>query len=58
MMASTPFTKADIARAVAGATEGGFVIGAVEVKKDGTIRILPPDNEAGKKDIQTPDPWD
>ncbi|EDM71086.1 hypothetical protein RAZWK3B_16855 [Roseobacter sp. AzwK-3b] len=56
-MASTPFTKADIARAVAGAAEGGFQIGVVEIRKDGTIRILPPETEKSKTDTPTPEPW-
>lgn len=56
-MASTPFTKADVSRAVAGAKEAGFEIGSIEVKKDGTIRILPPMDDIGKSDTPKPEPW-
>lgn len=56
-MAATSFTKADVRRAVEGATEAGFVIGTVEVTKDGTIRILPPKPERSNVDDQKPEPW-
>lgn len=41
MTAAAP-TQAQIRRAVKGALDAGFQIGAVEVTQSGTIRILPP----------------
>lgn len=40
-MARSTFTEADVRRAVKGALVAGLRIGAVEVLRDGTIRILP-----------------
>lgn len=40
MPAATP-TEAQVRRAVKGALSAGFAVGAVEIKPDGTIRILP-----------------
>lgn len=40
MPAAKP-SQAQITRAVKGAMQGGFPVGAVEVCPDGTIRILP-----------------
>ncbi|WP_160116024.1 hypothetical protein [Candidatus Halocynthiibacter alkanivorans] len=46
-MSSTRFTKAQVTRAISGAQDAGFEVGVVEVTKDGTIRILPP--QAGQQ---------
>ncbi len=40
MTRHVPFRQIDVKRAVAGAQAAGVVIGAVEITKDGTIRIL------------------
>ena len=40
MPAARP-TEAAIARAISGAIKGGMQVGVVEVRPDGTIRILP-----------------
>lgn len=40
-MARAAFTEADVRRAVRGAIIAGFNLGAVEVLRDGTIRLLP-----------------
>lgn len=45
-MAQSAFTEADVRRAVKGAMIAGLTVGAVEVRKDGTIRILPAGSEA------------
>lgn len=39
-MAATAFTKAQVERAVSGVIAAGVPVGAIEVTKDGTIRIL------------------
>jgi hypothetical protein len=35
------FTQSDVRRAIAGARRAGFEPGAVEITRDGTIRLLP-----------------
>lgn len=35
------FTQTDVRRAIAGARKAGFEPGAVEITRDGTIRLLP-----------------
>lgn len=35
------FTQTDVRRAIAGARQAGLEPGAVEITRDGTIRILP-----------------
>lgn len=47
-------TQAQIKRAVKGALDGGLPVGAVEIKPDGTIRILP-DNEKPATNTQQPE---
>lgn len=38
---SPSFTQSDVRRAIAGARKAGFEPGAVEITRDGTIRLLP-----------------
>ena len=52
-MPAATLTQAQIKRAVKGALEAGFAVGAVEITKDGTIRLLP---ESGKPAQSAPGP--
>lgn len=55
-MAASTFTEAQIRRAVKGAIDAGLPVGAVEVLKDGTIRILPTEPKPAT-DKRKPEPW-
>ena len=50
-------TEAMIRRAVKGATEGGFVVGLVEIAPDGTIRMLPGGAETAKREDDPFSAW-
>ena len=53
---STRFSQADVAKALKGALAAGFDVGAVEIGKDGTIRIVR--NEEKAKNSSDPfDAW-
>jgi len=41
-------TQAEIKRAIEGARKAGFPIGTIEITKDGTIRIITPDEAKPK----------
>lgn len=56
-MTKAAVTEAAIRRAVRGAINAGLPVGAVEVSRDGTIRILPKAPEPAKTDKREPEPW-
>ena len=56
-MAAQHLTEAKIRRAVKGALDGGFPVGAVEVLPDGTIRILPMQQAPSPQDKRKPEAW-
>jgi hypothetical protein len=56
-MVAVPVTEAQVRRAVKGALDAGFAIGAVEIKKDGTILILPDNEEKTQDDTRKPKDW-
>jgi hypothetical protein len=39
-MTAARFTRADVERAIAGATKAGLMVSGVEITPDGTIRLL------------------
>ncbi len=47
--------QADLTRLIKGALAGGFQIGRVEVKPDGSVIFTPVGGDAGATD---PNPWD
>jgi hypothetical protein len=59
-MTKTAFTQADVTRAVRGAMVAGIQVGAVEVRRDGTILILPKDQDTPQtpRPKTTPKDWD
>ena len=56
-MAAPHLTEARIGRAVKGAMDRGFPVGAVEVLPDGTIRILPMPQATSLPGKRKPQPW-
>lgn len=56
-MATISFTQAQIRRVVKGAMDAGLPIGSIEVSKDGTIRILPPEPKPSATDKRKPEAW-
>ncbi len=55
MTARAAFRKADIDRAIAVVKSAGFEIAAVEIRPDGTIRIVTALTEGGEREAN---PWD
>lgn len=47
-------TELQVRRAVKGALSAGFVVGAVEISPDGTIRILPDAQSSVQHDAANP----
>lgn len=56
-MAAIAFTEASIRRAVKGAMDAGFTLAAVEVDKNGTIRLLQADPQPVQSDLRKPEQW-
>ena len=56
-MASCTFTEAAIRRAVKGAIEGGLRLSAIEIEKDGTIRLLHDLDKKVQADPRKPEKW-
>jgi hypothetical protein len=55
MTARATFTKAQIARLISGAKEGGLQIGEMRVNPDGSISLLPDATKAPQK-VEGPSP--
>jgi len=57
-MPAARVTQAEVARAIRGAVQAGFEIGAVEVRPDGAIRILPKPDEPAQPAERKPEQWE
>lgn len=57
MTARATFTKAQIARLISGAIDGGLQIGEMRVNPDGSISLLPDATKPPKDERPAPEKW-
>ena len=59
MSRAAAFKQADVARAVKGVEDGGKSVAAVDIRRDGTIRVfIGPPAHAPDLTSEGPDEWD